>query len=102
MKKNNFQQNKTTFQTDVDKKLPTKEDIFGPQVTALTLQYQEDNEKILTQLEDNKVGADTLISVFIQHFNVEGQTRKQAAGSDSSQETKKSKEVLREGFKVAK
>ena len=78
--------------------MPTKEDIFGPQVTALTLQYQEDNEKMLNQLEDNKVGADTLISVFSKHLNVEGQTRTQAEGSDSSQETKKSKEVLREGF----
>ena len=37
---------KTTIQADVGKKLPRKEDIFGPQVTALTLQYQEDNEKM--------------------------------------------------------
>ena len=78
--------------------MPTKEDVFGPQVTALTLQYQEDNEKILHQLEDNKVGADILISVFSKHFYLEGQTGTQAAGSDSSQETEKSKEVLREGF----
>ena len=83
-------------QADVDKRLPTKEDIFGRQVTALTLQYQEDNEKILSQLEDNKVRADSLISVFSQTFT--GQTGTQTAGSDSCQEIEKSKEVLRKGF----
>ena len=54
--------------------MPTKEDIYGPQVTALTLQYQEDNEKILHQLEDNKVGADTLISVFSKHLRSDRNT----------------------------
>ena len=81
--------------------MPTKEDIFG-QVTALTRQFQEDNEKILNQMEDNKVRADTLIAVLAKYFNIAGQTGIQAPGSDCSQETKKSKEVLREGFKVAK
>ena len=42
--------------------------IFGRQVTALTRQYQEDNEKILSQLEENKVRADTVIAVFSKTF----------------------------------
>ena len=50
-------------------------------------------------MEDNKVRADTLIAVLAKYFNIAGQTGIQAAGSDCSQETKKSKEVLREGFK---
>ena len=38
----------------IDPDLPTKDDVFG-KATALTLQYQEENEKMLKQLEDKKV-----------------------------------------------
>ena len=41
-------------QNDVDRNLPKKEDVFG-QATALAMEYQEENERILQQVEDKKV-----------------------------------------------
>ena len=47
-------------QKDADRNLPKKEDVFG-QATALAMKYQEENEKILQQLEDKKVRSKRLI-----------------------------------------
>ena len=36
-------------------KMPTKEEIFG-KINEITAQYQDDNEKIIRQMNDHKVG----------------------------------------------
>ena len=36
-------------------KLPTKEEIFG-KINEITAQYQDENEKIIRQMNDHKVG----------------------------------------------
>ena len=37
-------------------KVPTKEEIFG-KINEITAQYQDENEKMIKQMSDHKVGA---------------------------------------------
>ena len=51
------------WQNDAGVDLPTKEDVFG-KASALTMKYQEENERIVQQLEENKVGRSPIIFYF--------------------------------------
>ena len=48
--------------------LPNKEDVFG-KASALTMKYQEENERIVQQLEENKVESSTII-LYISNLQI--------------------------------